>query len=87
MIESRCGLLCSKCSYKEPNNCPGCVNAGKVFWGECRIKSCCESKQIAHCGECAAVPCGDLKEFSYAEEHGDNGERIRQCRKWSGEGA
>lgn len=86
MIESRCGLLCSECSYRESTNCPGCVNTGTVFWGECRVKNCCESKQISHCGNCADFPCETLKEFSYDKEHGDNGARIEQCGKWSGEG-
>lgn len=25
MVESRCGLLCSECSYREPYQCGGCV--------------------------------------------------------------
>jgi len=84
MVESRCGILCSECSYREPNNCPGCVNAGRIFWGECSVKKCCEAKKLSHCGKCADFPCEVIKEYSYDKEHGDNppGARIEMCRKW-----
>lgn len=26
-----------------------------------------------------------LRQFAYDEQQGDNGERIKQCRRWSGE--
>jgi len=86
MIESRCGLLCSECSYREPNNCPGCVSTDTVFWGECVVKKCCESKALSNCGKCKEIPCAELNEFSYSKEHGDNGARIEQCKKWSSGG-
>ena len=83
MIESRCGLLCSACDYREKMNCPGCVAMAKPFWGDaCAVKSCCESRQHDHCGQCGEFPCETLKEFSHAKEHGDNGKRIEQCRAW-----
>lgn len=31
MIESRCGLLCSECSYQEQVGCKGCVNIKNRF--------------------------------------------------------
>ncbi|GFI04920.1 hypothetical protein AALA79_00835 [Lachnospiraceae bacterium 64-25] len=34
MIESRCGILCSECFYREQVGCKGCVNVQKPFWGE-----------------------------------------------------
>ena len=34
MIESRCGLRCRDCEYREQMNCPGCVHMDKPFWGE-----------------------------------------------------
>ena len=41
--ESRCGLLCSECAYREQMNCAGCVHIQKPFWGDsCPVKSCCE---------------------------------------------
>ena len=83
MIESRCGLLCSECEYREQMNCAGCVNIAKPFWGECcPVKSCCESKGNEHCGECPDFPCEKLQQFAYDKEQGDDGKRIEQCRMW-----
>ena len=31
MIESRCGILCSECEYKESMGCCGCLNINKPF--------------------------------------------------------
>jgi hypothetical protein len=31
MIESRCGINCSKCEYRESTGCMGCVNIDKPF--------------------------------------------------------
>lgn len=83
VVESRCGLVCSECSYREPTHCPGCSNTTKPFWGECRVKSCCEGRQLSHCGDCQEFPCKTLTEFSYDQEQGDNGKRIEQCRNWA----
>lgn len=81
--ESRCGILCSTCPYREQMGCAGCVHIEKPFWGEsCPVKACCEEKQHTHCGQCAAFPCGLLHEMSYDEKQGDNGKRIEQCRCW-----
>lgn len=44
MIESRCGLCCTVCSYREPNDCPGCTRQPKPFWGECPVKRCAERR-------------------------------------------
>lgn len=83
MVESRCGILCSQCEYKETMGCPGCLNISHPFWGEeCVIKSSCESKGHDHCGQCHSFPCDQLKAFAYDEKQGDNGLRIEQCRKW-----
>lgn len=83
MIESRCGTLCNACTYKETVGCKGCVAMDKPFWGDtCAVKSCCESKQQSHCGECHDFPCALLHEFSYDKEQGDNGKRIEQCKLW-----
>lgn len=81
-MESRCGILCSKCRFKLEEKCTGCVNIKQPFWGTCPLKICCESKNIIHCGECTDFPCDKLKEFSYAEKEGDNGVRIEQCKSW-----
>ncbi len=83
VIQSRCGLLCSECSYREPMNCPGCSHMEKPFWGDhCPVKGCCEGNQQAHCGECEKFPCDLLTSFAYDEKQGDEGRRIQQCRDW-----
>ena len=86
MIESRCGLLCAQCAYREQMNCPGCVHMDKPFWGDaCPVKFCCEGKGHDHCGQCGEFPCGLLHQFAYDEKQGDGGKRIDQCMCWSGE--
>ncbi|MDO5558493.1 MAG: DUF3795 domain-containing protein [Oscillospiraceae bacterium] len=83
MIESRCGILCSQCEYREQMNCKGCVHIDTPFWGDsCPIKSCCENKKQDNCGQCADFPCNLLNEFAYDKENGDNGQRILQCKMW-----
>jgi hypothetical protein len=85
-IESRCGILCGECEYREKMNCAGCVNIEKPFWGDsCPVKNCCEGKKLEHCGKCDDFPCDLLKQFAYDKEHGDDGKRIEQCGKWAGE--
>ncbi|HGH0496679.1 TPA: DUF3795 domain-containing protein [Clostridioides difficile] len=84
MIESRCGILCYECGYKEKVNCKGCTEIEKPFWGEqCPVKSCCEDKNLTHCGLCDTFPCEMLNQFAYDKEQGDDGKRISQCKKWS----
>lgn len=86
MIESRCGILCSQCEYKEPMGCGGCIHIEKPFWGEqCPVKSCCEDNTLDHCGTCKNFSCELLTQFAYDEEQGDNGLRIEQCKKWATE--
>ncbi len=83
MIESRCGILCSECEYKESMGCCGCLNINKPFWGDsCPVKSCCESKKIENCGFCEAFPCETINSFAFDKEQGDDGKRIKQCIKW-----
>ena len=84
MIESRCGLLCSLCEYREAMDCKGCVSIAKPFWGDvCPVKACCEEKEQAHCGLCSDFPCELLTQFSYDKEQGDDGKRIEQCEEWA----
>lgn len=86
MVESRCGLLCGQCEYREKMGCAGCVNMEEPFWGDsCPVKSCCEEKGHGHCGMCPAFPCELLHGFAYDPQQGDNGLRIEQCRKWKAE--
>lgn len=87
MIESRCGLLCSTCSYRESTGCKGCVNIDKPFWGDsCPVKACCESKTLGHCGQCQSFVCQQLHTFAFDPKQGDNGTRIEQCKVWSESG-
>ncbi|HBL84175.1 MAG: hypothetical protein A2Y17_12995 [Clostridiales bacterium GWF2_38_85] len=60
-IESRCGLLCGSCDYKESCGCGGCIETnGHPFHGECPVAKCCQDKGFTHCGECPDIPehCG-----------------------------
>ena len=83
MIESRCGIVCSECKYKEAMGCKGCTQIDKPFWGEtCTVKSCCESKEHKHCGGCKDFACDALNQFAYDKEQGDEGRRIEQCKAW-----
>ncbi len=83
-VESRCGLLCSECTYREQMGCIGCTKMDKPFWGEsCPVKSCSEKRNCEHCGQCGEFPCDVLNQFAYDENQGDNGERIERCRQWN----
>lgn len=83
MTESRCGLLCSQCAYREQMNCPGCTKIKAPFWGDtCPVKDCCEQKGHAHCGQCGDFPCNLLRQFAYDPQQGDDGARIEQCKRW-----
>jgi len=65
MIESRCGILCGPCKYREKMSCSGCIAIRKAFWGEaCPVKSCCEGKNHSHCGQCSDFPCALLNQFA-----------------------
>lgn len=83
MITSRCGLLCSGYAYREPMDCKGCTAIEKPFWGDAGpVKSCCERRELEHCGICGKFPCALLTGFAYDPEQGDGGERIKQCERW-----
>ena len=61
-MESRCGILCSKCDWKKTEKCKDCFNIDNPFWGACPVKGCCEEKKLEHCGECTDFPCTQLNE-------------------------
>ncbi len=86
MIDSRCGLHCTGCEWKESHGCGGCIETGgHPFHGECPVAACCQEKSFVHCGECANIPCELLTEYSCHPEHGDKpaGARIEQCKVWA----
>jgi len=80
-IDSRCGLSCAECTYKEATGCGGCIATnGHPFHGECELAKCAENKSKRFCGECPEFPdCELLNRFSYDPVHGENGGRIERC--------
>ena len=85
MFESRCGVCCEQCTRKEDVGCTGCLNMEKPFWGgDCPVKSCCEGKELNHCGECPDFPCENLATMGI-DEGFDPKPKIDQCRKWAEE--
>ena len=85
MVESRCGCICSKCEYKESANCPGCLIMDKPIWGDsCDLKSCCEAKNLEHCGLCPDFPCETMVKMAAGDiEHYNYGCRMENCRTWA----
>lgn len=85
MADSRCGLCCTGCAYKESNGCKGCIETeGHPFHGRCPVAHCCQEKGIVHCGDCPVFPCELLRQYSEDPVHGDTppGARIIRCRQW-----
>ena len=84
--QSRCGLLCEGCTFKEPYNCGGCIETlGHPFHGECPIAICAQEKGYVHCGQCPDMPCDKLYEYSCGEgEHCDKpkGARLEILEYW-----
>ena len=65
MVDSRCGLHCTGCEYKETCGCGGCIETnGHPFHGECPVAVCCQNKGIVHCGGCPDIPCELLTRYS-----------------------
>lgn len=85
IIDSRCGLHCSDCGYKQSHGCGGCIETnGNPFHGKCPVAACCQDKGFHHCGQCPDMPCQLLTDYSCNPEHGDTpaGARIEQCKCW-----
>lgn len=89
VVQSRCGLLCNECEWKETCGCGGCIETnGHPFHGECSIAICCQSKGYIHCGQCPDMPCEQLYKYSCLDkEHGDKpaGARLGVLRCWARE--
>ena len=86
IIDTRCGLSCVHCDFRERTGCGGCIESnGHPFHGECAVAMCCQNKGFLHCGECPDIPCQMLLDYSFDPQHGDNpqGARIEQCKKWA----
>ncbi|MDL2238076.1 DUF3795 domain-containing protein [Christensenellaceae bacterium OttesenSCG-928-K19] len=83
MHESRCGVCCNSCEKKEEVHCAGCLSMEKPFWGGmCGVKSCCEKRQLDHCGLCAGFPC-EMQQNMGKEQGYDPAPRLEQCRFWA----
>lgn len=55
------------------------------FWGgECTVKSCCEEKQLNHCGKCVDFPCDMLSNMG-KDQGFDPSIRLKQCKIWADE--
>lgn len=85
--DSRCGLSCTDCSWRQPCGCGGCIETqGNPFHGACPVAHCCQDRGFDHCGQCPDLPCEQLYRYSYLDpEHGDNppGKRVETCRRWA----
>lgn len=87
IVDSRCGLHCTGCTWKESHGCGGCIPTnGNPFHGVCPVAACCQEQGFVHCGQCPRIPCDLLTRYSCDEENGDLpvGARIEQCKKWAG---
>lgn len=83
MFESRCGVCCNTCERKEVVKCMGCPDMEKPFWGGvCEVKSCCEGKELNHCGECQVFPCEMLQNMG-KDQGFDPLPKIERCREWA----
>ena len=85
MADSRCGLHCTGCAFKESHGCGGCIETNGIpFHGKCPVAICCQEKGRVHCGQCENIPCELLTQYSCDPVHGDHpqGARIAQCRRW-----
>lgn len=83
MVQSRCGLLCDECEYREQTGCAGCIpSMGNPFHGKCPVAICCQEKTLDHCGQCSAFPCSQLNDYAWDAEHGDNGARLETLKEW-----
>jgi hypothetical protein len=90
IVDSRCGLHCGACVFKDEYHCGGCIETnGHPFHGECPVAVCCQNRGYVHCGECSEIPCAQLSLYSCDPEQGDNppGERIWVCKQWAALGA
>ena len=85
-VQSRCGKDCSQCEMKIEELCAGCFELEEGNWaGDCEIKTCCEGKELEHCGLCPTFPCDLLRNTAFDEEEGDDGERLVTLKRWAEE--
>lgn len=86
LLTTYCGLDCTNCEWKGPNDCKGCTATGGFAFHcgkePCPVAACAMAKGLAFCGACGEFPCQLLKDYSCDLEHGDTppGARIEACR-------
>ena len=50
--------------------CKGCWDITAKQWcGECYLRTCCNEKSHAHCGECAGFPCAAYRDWTVDTPH------------------
>ena len=82
MAESRCGVCCDSCERKQAVHCTGCTQMKMPFWGgECAVQTCCEKKELDHCGLCDVFPC-EMVATMGVEMGFDPAPRLENCRNW-----
>ncbi|MFI3325848.1 MAG: DUF3795 domain-containing protein [Clostridia bacterium] len=70
IVDSRCGLHCTGCDWKEGHSCGGCIETnGNPFHGECPVAVCCQEKGNTHCRPCSNIPCVLLTSYSFDKQH------------------
>ena len=83
MHTSRCGVRCDLCERKESVGCKGCTEMDAPFWGgTCEVKSCCEGRQLDHCGVCDEFPCEMVATMGISQGF-DPEPRLEQLRQWA----
>ena len=77
-----CGVDCAVCPDYTGGGCPGCRETEWPEGDACLPVACCREKGISFCGECAAFPCGEMKEFYIeSESHEQAFARMASLRK------
>jgi hypothetical protein len=59
-IDTRCGLICATCTFKEKFNCGGCIKTdGHPFHGDCAVAVCCQNRGFffAACARISPASC------------------------------
>lgn len=73
-----CGVDCAVCTDFTAGKCPGCRQSQWPNGDACPPIPCCQSRGIAHCGQCDEFPCTAMAEFyQESESHRQAFERMQ----------
>jgi len=61
-LVAMCGLYCGACRSYLTGKCPGCKENEKASW--CKIRKCCQDKDIESCAGCVDVEIRNCKNFT-----------------------